>query len=164
MIPNHLATAECPKCPLILEVPIGHRIVHYPEGTHDFLPLMTQAEMYDRDGHACLACGAVEALTEQHRYRKGMGGVRGVGEHAVERPSNRCTLCYGCNNAAEADHRFQLTCIRNGWKLKGGEDPSKIAVFVVARRTWHLLDDVGGYRVVDEREPGPEPAPWGDVA
>ena len=114
---------------------------------------MNAQEMYARDNGACVACGRTTGLTTQHRHNRGQGGVHGAGEAASERPSNRCTLCFDCNQALERDARFAQTGRRNGWKLTEGEDPAKVAIFVVLFREWRRLDDEGGYRIVDGREP-----------
>lgn len=109
--------------------------------------------MIDRDNGACVACGTTKALTTQHRHNRGQGGTGARGEAESERPSNRCTLCLFCNQALEADAHFAETGRRNGWKLDHGEDPAEIAIYVIQFREWRLLDDEGGYRVVDGREP-----------
>lgn len=148
-------TASCAICPTSGLVPVGGYLVHLRDNTHALVGRMTQRQMYERDGAQCYACGASTPLSEQHRIRKGAGGVSGMGELAAERPSNRLTLCIGCNTAAEADHRFQQTAIRHGWKLKTHENPSRVAAYHVPSRSWRLLDDEGGFTVTDQRDPEP---------
>jgi len=110
-------------------------------------------EMYERDNHMCLACGTSRDLTTQHRINRQAGGVHGDAAGVAERASARITLCLGCNRALEADARFARTGRQNGWKLEHHEDPTKVAVYVVAFREWRQLDDDGSYRIVDDRDP-----------
>lgn len=115
-------------------------------------------QMYERDNGSCLACGRVDRLTTQHRHNRGAGGVHRAGEAESERPSNRITLCFGCNEALERDARFARTGRDMGWKLVEGEDPAAVAVYHVWFREWRLLDDDGSYTVTSGRDPDPDAA------
>lgn len=113
---------------------------------------MNAQEMYDRDSGQCMACGTTRGLTTQHRLNRKMGGRQGDAKVASEAPSNRMTLCFGCNTALERDERFARTARRMGWKLEEHEDPARVAVFHAGFREWRLLDDDGSYTVVPGRD------------
>lgn len=54
------------------------------------IPASLRAQVYDRDGRACVECGATAALTLDHIYPWSLGG-----EDAVD---NLQTLCRPCNS------------------------------------------------------------------
>lgn len=114
---------------------------------------MTKAEMFERDGFECYACGTGNGLTEQHRLNRKSGGRHGAALLDINRPSRRITFCWDHNVRAETDAEFAARCRLMGWKLREYEDPLKVAVFHVESREWRLLDDEGGFTVVDGRDP-----------
>ncbi len=66
---------------------------------------------YLRDGFRCVAFGARDALTWQHREASGNGG-RGRKAPALT-TADGLTLCYLCNEACEAEGQQRALAL--GW-------------------------------------------------
>jgi hypothetical protein len=89
--------------------------------------------VYARDGRRCVACGALDALTFQHRRAVGMGGSKikpGV--------ADGLTLCAVCNAACEAE--MQQLALAYGWKAKRWTDPTKVPVYYPHAFQWFRLE------------------------
>lgn len=69
----------------------GVRVVHAGVRGNDRVPISrtTRAEVFARDGHACLICGSDERLTIDH-----IDPVSAGGSNAID---NLRTLCHSCN-------------------------------------------------------------------
>lgn len=113
------------------------------------VPAKTVKVFRERDSQRCAACGVSNALSTQHRINKGSGGDPKGYRNIL---SNLLTLCVLCNGALESDERFRASGISNGWKAMSWDDPLRVAVYYMWAREWRLLDDQGGYRVVDDSE------------
>lgn len=102
--------------------------------------------VYERDGGACCSCGAVEALTFQHRRGSGMGGD-------PERPtfSDGLTACALCNMRFESD--LQTLALLNGWKVpRKVKNPARVPYYHAATDRWYVLTDEGPWRVEITRD------------
>lgn len=60
------------------------------DGARPYIPVSLRRAVYDRDGNACLHCGAREALSLDHIHPWSMGG-----KDTLE---NLQTLCRSCNS------------------------------------------------------------------
>lgn len=69
--------------------------------TRQPIPASVRQEVYDRDGLACLHCGATEPLSLDHIYPWSLGGS--------DEPDNLQTLCRPCNSrkGAKLNHVVQ---------------------------------------------------------
>ena len=96
---------------------------------------LTRAAVYRRDGNRCAACGALDALTFQHRRAVGMGGSK-------IRPgaADGLTLCGKCNDACEAE--MQRLALSYGWKARRWTDPTKVPVYYPHDFRWFRLEGV----------------------
>lgn len=65
-----------------------------PVYRRDPIPDWLRAAVYERDGHACLKCGATDDLTLDHIYPWSLGGADSY--------SNLRTLCRPCNSSKGA--------------------------------------------------------------
>ena len=94
----------------------------------------------DRDG-GCVHCGDVETAVPHHRLNRGMGGskVRDV-------PSNIISMCSHFNGQMESNAVAAAYAVRNGWKLRSGDNPSTTPFWHARRRVWLILDNNYGYR------------------
>ena len=54
-------------------------------------PAGTRERVYARDGHCCVACGATERLTLDHRIPRSRGGA--------DTEENLQVMCFRCNQA-----------------------------------------------------------------
>lgn len=120
--------------------------------TRDGSGSVNKDELFERDNRLCLACQSARALTEQHRLNRKQGGRHGAAHAEINLPSNRITLCWGCNHALESNPRSAAWGRRMGWKLTEGEDPREVAVYHSAFREWRQLHDDGTYTVVPGRD------------
>lgn len=103
-----------------------------------------RANVYERDGHACVRCGKAVGPGNrqlQHRVARGMGGRA---DH--DRPSALILLCgfsatdpAGCHEHVE---RWRTEAQAGGYGVPMGTDPLKWAVRYPDG--WYLLDDDGG--------------------
>lgn len=74
--------------------PGGYQIVgwdarHAKPLYRQYIPLRVRTLIYDRDGYACVFCGASEPLSLDHIWPWSLGGS--------DEPSNLQTLCIPCN-------------------------------------------------------------------
>lgn len=93
--------------------------------------------VYERDGVRCVACGAWNPLSFQHRRAVGMGGSK-------LRPAvvDGLCACIGCNNAFE--HSLQRVALLRGWKVKRSvKQPALVPVFYPLFGGWHVLSQDG---------------------
>lgn len=98
--------------------------------------------------HYCLHCGAVDALSPNHRANRGMGGSK-----LRDTPSNLVVLCSLFNGLIESDAVAAALAQRFGWKLSSWDNPLEVPVFDSLKGEWRLLDDDYGFIVFeDERE------------
>lgn len=117
---------------------------------------MKRDTVYARDERRCASCGRWDALSLQHRRRKGMGGVKGAAALVADGYANLVTLCIYCNVALEQDATFAATGNRCGWRLLAGEQAGAVAVWIMWAREWRrLLDDGTAVPVV-----GRDPESW----
>lgn len=69
----------------------GRKLKHIPDGrVRSKIPDALRAAVYERDGHACLHCGATDRLSLDHIHPWSLGG-----EDTLE---NLQTLCRPCNS------------------------------------------------------------------
>lgn len=107
----------------------------------------------ERDLHACVRCGLyITPFGEysiHHRRPRGMGGSK---RPSTNSPANLLTLCgtgtTGCHGYIES-HREQA--LEAGYLLTQQQHPDQEAVFT--HRGWMLLDDDGGFVVIDRVNP-----------
>lgn len=76
----------CPVCLAVYRVTEPAKKRHRPAKT-----TATRQQVYERDGHRCVACGSEEDLTLDHRIPKCRGGT-----NALE---NLQTMCSPCNQS-----------------------------------------------------------------
>lgn len=114
--------------------------------TGDFTPA-TRRTILDRDGAACIVCGAVYGLQLHHRRPRGMGGNR----TAVTRSAaNGITLCLTCHSTAES---FRDVALKAGVLVPQHRDPREVPV-KHRLHGWVTLTDQGTcdlYREDDKR-------------
>lgn len=102
----------------------------------------------ERDGEACCACGATDALTFQHRQASGMGGN-------PVRPgfADGLAACATCNMRFESD--LQTLALLNGWKVPrriGSATASDVPYYHAATNRWYVLSNDEPVRVPISRE------------
>lgn len=102
---------------------------------------MTPAEfarLLERDGGACVHCGATEGLVPQHRINRGMGG-----SEALERPSNVVLFCSWFNGAIEDSAELAQLAQMHGWKLSRWDSGRlrEIPVYDRNVKEWFWLDN-----------------------
>lgn len=104
-----------------------------------------RALTYKRDGYRCVACGATDGLSWQHRTATGMGGA-GV-KAARMTPADGVTACLPCNQRFEAD--LQDLALANGWKLRKfrGDIGAHEVPFYDRNRMTYLLPTTTGEAV-----------------
>lgn len=102
------------------------------------------ARLVDRDG-GCVHCGAVEAISPNHRANRGMGGSK-----QRDTPSNLVVLCSELNGLIESDARLAEIAKSYGWKLSTWQKPVQIPVYNSLKKQWYLLDDEYGATVVSQ--------------
>lgn len=101
----------------------------------------TRASVYLRDGYRCVACGAVDGLTFQHRRAVGMGGSKNV-----PAPVDGLTLCGSCNARCESD--LQDMALANGWKVRRWvSSPERIPVYYPHEFAWVRFEGINRVRV-----------------
>ncbi|MET8696894.1 hypothetical protein ABZV65_30640 [Streptomyces bauhiniae] len=83
---------------------------------------VVKAIVYDRDGGACVRCGARHDLTFHHRVNRGMGGAR---EAWINQAHNLLTVCTTCNGWFEDHPRESYAA---GWKVRRPQAPDEVAV------------------------------------
>lgn len=102
--------------------------------------------VYDRDGWACVWCGASSPLTLQHRVPRGAGGTKLAASNS---PANLVTLCgsgtTGCHGKVESN---RLAAIEEGLIVRRGTDPATVPVFYARTGEWFLLRIEGHLQVV----------------
>jgi 5-methylcytosine-specific restriction endonuclease McrA len=87
---------ECFSHPIFARAWRAGSPLRRPSGEWGQLPCRTKvsrtrrAQVYERDGHRCLACGATESLTLDHLVPFILGGSNAV--------ANLRTLCGDCNS------------------------------------------------------------------
>ncbi|QPE04109.1 hypothetical protein IT882_12995 [Microbacterium schleiferi] len=100
----------------------------------------------ERDGEACVSCGAQGPLTFQHRRASGMGGN-------PTRPgfADGLAACAICNMRFEGD--LQTLALLNGWKVpRGVKDPARVPYYHAATDRWYVITDEGPWRAEIPRE------------
>jgi hypothetical protein len=81
-----------------------------------------RAEIFARDGHRCVRCGATEDLTIDHIFPRVIGGTN--------EPANLRSLCRPCNSARPVQGKFLTADLaRDGLKLS---DKARICAHVQA--------------------------------
>jgi hypothetical protein len=103
---------------------------------------------YIRDRFTCVACGAQEPLSWQHRESSGHGG-RGRKAPPLT-TADGVTLCLLCNQAAEAD--MQGLALQSGWKLRrnrGSIQSHQIPFWNRNTNLWALPDMDGGLQPIN---------------
>lgn len=102
-----------------------------------------------RSGNRCERCGLPASdLQDHHRRPRGMGGSRRPDTNTA---SNAGRICGSCHRIVES---YRSQAYDEGWLVKSSRSP--LAVPILYRGQWHLLDDEGFvYRI---------PAPAGGVA
>ena len=104
----------------------------------------TRKTVYLRDGYRCVICGAIEALSFQHRRAVGMGGSRNL-PTAVD----GLTLCIDCNNRCERD--LQALALANGWKVRRWVgSPERVPVYFPAEFQWYRLDGTRRVKIASQ--------------
>lgn len=108
----------------------------------------------ERDQHRCVRCGiyvAFGAYSLHHRRPRGSGGSR---RPSTNLPANLLTLCGhatspdGCHHYVESHRELAREA---GYLLTQQQHPDQEAVFT--HRGWMLLDDEGGFVIVDRVQP-----------
>ena len=112
-----------------------------PEPEYTGPDLDTQLRVQARFGGRCARCGR-DGVYIHHRRARGMGGTK---RPEINLPSNLLflcgtgtTFCHGWIEHNRAEARV------NGWLLRSGDDPCKVAVLLWDGRRV-LLDDDGGW-------------------
>jgi hypothetical protein len=96
-----------------------------------------------RDEGICCHCGTDDdTLVPQHRLGRGLGGSK---ERDV--PSNIILICSLANGQLESNATFAQMGRDFGWKLRQGQDPKKVPVWLADG--WYLLDDEYGKKRVN---------------
>lgn len=109
------------------------------------VPRATRKLVYERDGHACVACGTGNQLTLQHRRGRGMGGSTRPDTHS---PANLIAFCLTQNLAAEDDADFAQEAVVMGWKVSRFiTDLSVMPCYWHGK--WVLLDGLGNVTDID---------------
>lgn len=98
-----------------------------------------------RDGEQCVWCGTTSGLAIHHRKNRQAGGSK-LRDHLA----NYLTACYVCNGQFEDNLMPRARLL--GVKLHQWEDPYRTAVYFKFFDQWRLLDDQGGFTVVDGRD------------
>ncbi|MEE1764350.1 HNH endonuclease [Streptomyces sp. SP18BB07] len=96
---------------------------------------VVKALVFDRDGGACVRCGALEALTVHHRVNRGMGGAR---EPWINQAHNLLTACTVCNGWFEDNPRESY---EKGWKVRRPQLPGEVEVHYADGRRYILAPD-----------------------
>lgn len=89
-------------------------------------------QMYARDVHRCIRCGAEQLLTCQHRAAVGMGGSK-----VQPRVLECVTACLECNMRFESD--LQGEALRFGWKVRRWANAAAVPVFYPLEGIWCVL-------------------------
>ncbi len=116
----------------------------------------TRKVIAERAKGVCEMCGMVifEAAQIHHRQARGMGGTKKLESRSA---ANGLYLHFKCHEKIE---RHRATAYENGWLVHKWEDSTEIPVLMVDN--WVLLDDDGGFRVVQrawDQEGKPVPRP-----
>jgi len=99
--------------------------------------------VYNRDGRACITCGA-RVLSFQHRKAVGMGG-----SPIAPEPEEGLTACSPCNGRYERD--LQLEALLKGWKVRKWAYAPLVPVFYPHSTAMYLK---GWYRLEDDQRYG----------
>jgi hypothetical protein len=98
----------------------------------------------------CLHCSDLETAVPHHRLNRGMGGSK-----ERDRPSNIITLCSFYNGLIESDSFAAERAREMGWKLRNGQNPATIPVWVPRVSSWVLLDDGFNMNLFDSGRASP---------
>ncbi|MEU9355060.1 HNH endonuclease signature motif containing protein [Streptomyces griseoloalbus] len=96
---------------------------------------VVKAIVYDRDGGACVRCGARDDLTIHHRVNRGMGGAR---EEWINQAHNLLLVCRVCNGWFEDNPRESY---EHGWKVRRPQLPGEVEVRYPDGRLYVLTPD-----------------------
>lgn len=96
----------------------------------------TKEEVFARDGHACIRCGATERLDAHHRIPRGMGGSRPTISFGL---ANIITVCREHHDDIESRRTWATV---HGWLVSRGTDPELVPL--LTRHGWVRLTNEGG--------------------
>jgi len=98
----------------------------------------TVALVLQRDGYACIRCGAAE-LQLHHRRPRAMGGTD---REETNQPQNLVSLCLRCHTHVE---RHRSDAITAGWLVQQLDDPATVACLVDHESRYVYLGHDGAY-------------------
>lgn len=106
-------------------------------------PPIVRTLVYERCAGRCEICDEwASDLELHHRRARGMGSTR---RPETNMASNCLALCRMCHHGRVESYRAQA--FDNGWLVRQSHQP--LDVPVLRRGQWVLLDDVGGFHLLE---------------